>query len=318
MKHLYSARATDSQADEVLVQNDTDPKTGKKQVRFNIREFEDTDVEQKELSKKRLLELTNTSKLKLLFGCHKTYRLQRLWEKGSEKMQRDLDMMNFFSRFVDLNVMFDYYKAKHSDLMIRINGNRTTVINLDDKAWSEVNEFDQKSEPVKTRFDTYHGSSEEGIPQEKDDEAVADPDDIDMQAISSESSVPEQSGSIEMTESEWESGESELSEMVSGRVDLETNNGDADFDDINESPGNKSPKEKIKQNKPRHATFENVKANKKQYKKAFLKENEHLVNKLQSIQEESDDTVNESSVASKDVRPRKFIQFSPDKSKPDK
>ena len=147
--------------------------------------------------------------------------------------------------------MFNYYRAKHSDLMIRINGNRTTVINLDDHKWSEVNDYDQKPEPVKTKFDTYHGSSEEGIPQQdRDGHAVADPSDIDMQAISSESSIPPQTGSQAITDSEYEEGESEMSEMVSGRVDLETNNNladiEADFNDIGESRSDDVKKEKVK------------------------------------------------------------------------
>ena len=69
--------------------------------------------------------------------------------------------------------MFKYYKSKHSDLMIKINSNKHTIINLhgDDKTWRV--EEEKPASPVITRFDTYEETSEivdesenetEGIP----------------------------------------------------------------------------------------------------------------------------------------------------------
>lgn len=34
-----------------------------------------------------------------------------------------------------MRVMFKYYRLKHGDLMIEVNGNRRTVINLEDDGW---------------------------------------------------------------------------------------------------------------------------------------------------------------------------------------
>ena len=36
----------------------------------------------------------------------------------------------------DFRVLFKYYREKHSDLMIDINSNRRSVVNMEDDEWS--------------------------------------------------------------------------------------------------------------------------------------------------------------------------------------
>ena len=56
-------------------------------------------------------------------------------KKGKEKLSEDFNVINIFKTLSDLRVMFDYYRKRHSDLMIDVNSSRKMVINLEDDKW---------------------------------------------------------------------------------------------------------------------------------------------------------------------------------------
>jgi hypothetical protein len=46
-------------------------------------------------------------------------------------------VINIFKTIQELKVMFNYYRTRHSDLMIDINSSRKSVINLEDDKWED-------------------------------------------------------------------------------------------------------------------------------------------------------------------------------------
>lgn len=185
-----------------------------------------------------------------------------------------------------LRCMFGYYRGKHSDLMIQVNNNKSTVINLDLGTAFKAEPIEEKrSSPVITRFDDYVGSSEE-----ESEELHTDPMNAEIAALTSESSIPRsRSAAVDSSQkskseqlddesgsSDEEEGESDVDDSaVSGRVEIETDNNRADiaadFDDIEEAAV-EPQKDRIKDSKPRGVGFvaqrEKVSADK--FKKDFL------------------------------------------------
>lgn len=70
--------------------------------------------------------------------CFASRKLKLLWQKGMEKVREDFDIVKMVRHMSDQKVMFNYYRVKHSDLMIKVNANRATIVNIaEDAAWKE-------------------------------------------------------------------------------------------------------------------------------------------------------------------------------------
>ena len=220
--------------------------------------------------------------------CFAPRKLKLLWHKGMEKVREDFDLVKMARHMSDQRVMFNYYRGKHSDLMIKVNANKATIVNIaEDLSWK-----DAEPEPVVlTKFDTYRGSSEEE--EERTSKMDEDDDDIDMNAISSESSVrksasKQSESSVRPPKPQIQSEENEdqdedesdyysdkddedddsdtartESRGTSGRPDVVTDNAlNADFDDISENPLENRQGAKhsaIKENRAKPVSFDAVK-----------------------------------------------------------
>jgi len=80
-----------------------------------------------------------------------------MWRKGREKLKEDFNILKIFKSIHDFRVMFKYYREKHAELMIDVNSNRRSVINLEDDEWES--ELD-RAKPYMTKFDTFQSSSD--------------------------------------------------------------------------------------------------------------------------------------------------------------
>lgn len=68
----------------------------------------------------------------------------------------DFDVVKLMKNMHHLNEMFNFYRLKHSDLMVQVNSSRKKILNLEDDDWST--ELDKK-QTVLTRFNTHQTSS---------------------------------------------------------------------------------------------------------------------------------------------------------------
>ena len=100
----------------------------------------------------------------------------------------------------NFNTLFNFYRLKHSDLMVEVNSSRKRILNLEDDDWST--ELDKK-QTVLTRFNTHQTSS-------------SDSDDSESQSVSSKkksqrsvSSVTSESVSEKKSEKDQEDSFSE-------------------------------------------------------------------------------------------------------------
>lgn len=166
--------------------------------------------------------------------------------------------------------MFDYYRDKHSDLMIYVNSQKRNVINLEDDSWD-----DERVQPYLTRFNTYHSSSSDS----NDPTQNSHTENSQASSTQKTNSVSENKNSSVVSNSEKsekeekakankiESNEKKKNNKSGDDEDKDHNADDddtllyqndqiANFDDISESGEGPKMASEIKSNKPLPASFD--------------------------------------------------------------
>lgn len=212
--------------------------------------------------------------------------LVKMWQKGRLKLKEDFDVLKMVKTLQDLRVMFKYYRLKHADLMIEVNANRRSIINLEDDGWET--ELD-RPQPYMTKFDTYESSSDDlGISDEsgsysrsrdrrsRSDKSAESSDDKSSKSRSksrvqdlnpSEGESSEEEDEENNTVQEAPEQRPEAPSKKEAKEDLADQ---ADFDDINESY-EQDRKLEVKQNKPGPTSFSSIKNESIEKQKEALK-----------------------------------------------
>jgi hypothetical protein len=73
-------------------------------------------------------------------------------------------------RLNDFRVLFKYYREKHSDLMIDINSNRRSIVNMEDDNWSTELE---KTRGTITKFNMAKNISDNNVNDVSSDSQVS-------------------------------------------------------------------------------------------------------------------------------------------------
>ena len=163
-----------------MVKREARPDLSSGKVKKNVRfAFEDVDKNKKEegqfeLEKRRPIVIGCCDKWSLyvqrLFGIteplvayskeqRKGALLHKLMNKGTRKLKADFDLGQILKDLANFRMMFNYYRLRHSDLMIEVNQQRKMVLNLEDDDWE--NELDKPAWEF-TKFDT-HVTSQSSI-----------------------------------------------------------------------------------------------------------------------------------------------------------
>ena len=159
LKKMYRARTQE----RLLLRfyHDTEkvnPATGapRKEVRFDFDAEDENkimdvkELKQSELGKTKPIVLSTVKKFNLymISLCNpckspqkvkkgdKNANLIKLYEKGQEKLLQDFDVVKLMKNMHHLNMMYNFYRLKHSDLMVEVNSSRKKILNLEDDGWS--------------------------------------------------------------------------------------------------------------------------------------------------------------------------------------
>lgn len=65
-------------------------------------------------------------------------RLKKLQTKGEQRLLEDFNIYKILTDLNKFQTMFDYYRDKHSDIMVHVNSQKLNIINLEDDSWDDT------------------------------------------------------------------------------------------------------------------------------------------------------------------------------------